>query len=67
MAVNKEIWRQIRRVVQNHPNDMELGHYVRMQTLMTEREDKRNHSFSKKMLGQINKRIHIVDYTDDNN
>ena len=55
MAVNKELWRQIRKVVQNHPNDMELGHYIRMQTLMTEREDKRN------------KRIHIVDYTDDNN
>lgn len=54
MNVKNEVWRQLRKVIRNYPNDMDLGYYIRRQTLMEEHESKRN------------KRIHLENYTDDN-
>lgn len=55
MNLKREIWRQLRQVIHKYPNDMELGYFIRRQTLLEERDSKRN------------KRIHLENYNDDNN
>ena len=55
MNLKNEVWKQLRAAIHKFPNDMELGYFIRRETLLQEREEKRN------------KRIHIENYNDDSN
>lgn len=42
MNLDREIWKQISKLLHRFPNDMELGSYIRRESLMNERRHKRN-------------------------
>jgi len=55
MNLKNEVWRQLRKTIREIPNDMELGYFIRRETLLHEHEEKRN------------KRIHIENDINDSN